>query len=82
MFRKDVVVVLSAKVAGEVEDEIQMLTLYRHQALSHCAETSKHSNARWQYKVPSLCQHGPLVVNLHQPRQSLERLQEHEIHHP
>jgi hypothetical protein len=83
MFRRGVVVVVNAKVAGEAEEEIQTPTLYRHQALSHCGETSKHFNDKWQYRVPSQCQCGTLVVNLHQPpRKLLEGLQEHEIHRP
>jgi len=66
-----VVLAVNEKVAGEAEEEIQIVILYRHQALSHCGEMSKHFNARWQYKVPSQCQRGPLVVNSHQHQRQL-----------
>jgi hypothetical protein len=65
------VLVVKEKDGGEVEEEIQILIHYRHRALSHCGETSKHFNARWQYRVHSLCQRGPLVVNSHQHRRQL-----------
>jgi hypothetical protein len=81
MFKRGEVVVVNATVAEEVEEEIQILTLYQHQALSHCGETSRLSSDRSPYKAPSRCQRELLVDNSHQhPPQLLGHLRDPEIH--
>lgn len=59
------------KVEGEVGEEIQMPSKFRHKLHSHCEEMSRHFNDKWLFKVLSQCQQELLVDSSHRRLPSL-----------